>query len=102
MAAQEKLASPKTVFLDVRTPDECKTLRLANCRDVKYIPLGQLRSRLGELDKQDEIMAFCRFSLRGYEAECILEGEGFENVKVIEGGIAAWPFECESGNPDKK
>lgn len=102
LAAQEKLASPQTVFLDVRTPDECKTVRLANCRDVKYIPLGQLRSRLNELGKQDEIMAFCRFSLRGYEAECILEGEGFENVKVIEGGIAAWPFECESGNPDQK
>lgn len=97
LAAKELMGSPKTVFLDVRTPDECKTLRLANCKDIRYIPLGQLRGRLAELGKEDEIVAFCKLSLRGYEAECILEGEGFENVKVIEGGIAAWPFECETG-----
>jgi len=96
--AREKLASPKTVFLDVRTPEECKAARLANCRNITYIPLGQLRSRMAELGKEDEIVAFCKISLRGYEAECILEGEGFKDVKVLEGGVAAWPFECE---PDK-
>jgi rhodanese-related sulfurtransferase len=40
-------------------------------------------------------VAFCKNSLRGYEAEGILEGEGFENVKVMEGGIVSWPFACE-------
>ena len=94
--AQEKLALPKTVFLDVRSPEECKAARIASCRNVTYIPLEQLRSRLAELGKADEIVAFCKISLNGYDAECILEGEGFENVKVIEGGVAAWPFACEA------
>lgn len=93
--AKEKLASPKTVFLDVRSPEECKAVRIASCRNVTYIPLGQLRSRMAELGKEDEIVAFCKISLRGYEAECMLEGEGFKDVKVIEGGVVAWPFECE-------
>ncbi|WP_425061414.1 rhodanese-like domain-containing protein [Sporomusa carbonis] len=67
-------------------------MRLADCKNIKYIPLGQLRSRLAELNKDDEIVAFCKISLRGYEAEGILEGAGFENVKVMEGGIVSWPF----------
>ncbi|EAX46363.1 pyridine nucleotide-disulfide oxidoreductase/rhodanese domain protein [Thermosinus carboxydivorans Nor1] len=77
------------------SPEECKQIRLANCKDIRYIPLGQLRNRLNELDKDKEIIAFCKISLRGYEAALILEGEGFDKVKVMEGGIVAWPFECE-------
>ena len=96
IAAKEKLTSAKTVFLDVRSPEECKAARIASCRNVTYIPLEELRSRLAELGKTDEIVAFCKISLDGYDAECILEGEGFENVKVIEGGVAAWPFACEA------
>ena len=95
LQAKEKMTSEKTVFLDVRTPDECKQIRIADCNNVQYIPLGQLRSRLQELDKDGEVVAFCKISVRGYEAECILEGEGFTDVKVIEGGIVAWPFRCE-------
>jgi rhodanese-related sulfurtransferase len=54
--------------------------------------LDQLRSKGGELDKNKEIIAFCKISLRGYEASGILKGCGFENVKVLEGGIYAWPY----------
>ncbi|MEG6584472.1 FAD-dependent oxidoreductase [Dendrosporobacter sp. 1207_IL3150] len=95
LAAKDKAASDNTVFLDVRTPTECEKLRIGDCQNVKYIPLGQLRGRLSELDKDQEIIAFCKISLRGYEAEVILEGEGFNNVKVLEGGLVAWPFKCE-------
>ena len=95
LEAKEKMASAQTIFLDVRTPDECRQIRLADCKNIQYIPLGQLRSRLDELNKNDEIVAFCKISLRGYEAEGILESAGFSNVKVMEGGIVSWPFACE-------
>jgi rhodanese-related sulfurtransferase len=101
MEAKEKLAAPQTVFLDVRTPEEYETVRLAPCRNVTHIPLGQLRSRLSELGKEDEIVAFCKISLQGYEAECMLEGEGFRDVRVLEGGVVAWPFECEPADAGK-
>ncbi len=100
LTASEKMEKGKTVFLDVRSPEECCQLKLADCDAIKYIPLGQLRKRLAELSKDDEIIAFCKISLRGYEAECILEGEGFKNVKVLEGGIAAWPFTCVKENEE--
>lgn len=95
LTAKEMLSSGTTTFLDVRSPEECKQIRLANCQDIRYIPLGQLRSRMNELAKDQEIVAFCKISLRGYEAALILEGEGFEKVKVMEGGLLAWPFDCE-------
>lgn len=95
LEAKAKMQAAGTVFLDVRSPAECKQIRIADCKDIKYIPLGQLRSRTGELNKDDEIVAFCKISLRGYEAALILEGEGFKNVKVMEGGLVAWPYECE-------
>ncbi|MCC5466298.1 FAD-dependent oxidoreductase [Pelosinus baikalensis] len=98
LEAKEKMTSGDTVFLDVRSPEECKQIRLADYENITYIPLGQLRSRLVELNKNDEIIAFCKISLRGYEAEGILEGVGFENVKVLEGGIVSWPFVCDKKN----
>lgn len=93
--AKDKLETGNTVFLDVRSPDECKQLRLAGDGKVRYIPLGQLRNRLDELMKNDEIVALCKIGLRGYEAALILEGNDFENVKVLEGGLNAWPYEKE-------
>ncbi len=95
LAAKEKIEAGKTVFLDVRTPEECKQQGCLPSANVKYIPLGQLRSRLAEMNKDDEIVAFCKISLRGYEAALILEGEDFKKVQVMEGGINAWPFECK-------
>lgn len=94
--AKEKSQASEAVLLDVRSPEEFNQIRLADCA-VKNIPLGQLRDRLHELDKTEEIVAFCKIGLRGYEAAIILEGEGFNNVKVMEGGIFTWPYDCASG-----
>jgi rhodanese-related sulfurtransferase len=32
---------------------------------------------------------------KGYEASLILRAAGFTNVKVLDGGIAMWPYETE-------
>ena len=79
-------------FLDGRNPNEFGEMHLGIGEHL--IPLGALRSRLAELpeDKNAEIICFCKISLRGYEAECILRAHGFTNVKVMEGGIMAWPY----------
>ena len=62
------------------------------------IPLGALRGRLNELPKDREIVAFCKISLRGYEAALILKAAGFDKVRVMDGGIAMWPFEKLTGS----
>lgn len=91
-----RVESGKCPFLiDGRGPDEYEVLRLGI--GERYIPLGMLRSKLSELpvDKDAEIVCFCKISLRGYETALILEANGWTNVKVLEGGIMAWPYKRE-------
>jgi len=88
-------AGKKPFLVDARGPDEYEAMRLGIGETL--IPLGALRKRLGELpqDKDAEIVCFCKISLRGYEAALILEANGWKNVRVLEGGIMAWPFPRE-------
>ena len=88
-------AGVKPFIIDVRGPDELEQMRIG-IGEVN-IPLGAVRKRLNELpaDKETEIIMFCKISLRGYEAACCLKGEGYTNVKVLEGGVIGWPFKRE-------
>lgn len=95
LEAFEKLNDKNVVFLDVRSPAECEQVKLTECDNIQYIPLGQLRTKADEIDKDKEVVAFCKISLRGYEAAVILQGCGFEKVRVLEGGIFAWPYLCK-------
>jgi len=91
-----KLDAGETPFiLDVRGPDEFEQMRLGIGETL--IPLGALRRRLPELpaDKEREIICYCKISLRGYEAALVLEAHGWKNVRVMEGGIMAWPYARE-------
>ncbi len=91
---RELVEKGDAVLLDVRTPDELETMRLPY--DVIHIPLGALRQRTDELPGDKDILAFCKVSLRGYEAQRILNAAGFDRVKFIEGGLVAWPFELSA------
>jgi NADPH-dependent 2,4-dienoyl-CoA reductase/sulfur reductase-like enzyme/rhodanese-related sulfurtransferase len=88
-------AKEDVLILDTRGPDEYEQMRLGIGEVL--IPLGALRKRMEELprDKDKEIICFCKISLRGYEAASLLEAHGWTHVKVMEGGIMAWPFARE-------
>lgn len=91
-----KIKNKEKVFLlDVRNPNEYELMRMG--KGEILIPLGQLRNRLNELpeDKNIEIVTWCKISLRGYEAALILQSAGYTNVKILEGGLMAWPYERE-------
>ncbi len=93
---KEKVDQGNTPFLlDTRNPDEYEETHLGIGETL--IPLGQLRKRLHELpeDKNQEVVCYCKISLRGYEASLILKAHGWKNVRVLEGGVAAWPFPKE-------
>jgi len=80
------------ILLDVRSPEEYEAMRIEDPR-VKLLPLGKLRESVAELPREKEIIAFCKISLRGYEAERILTGAGYSNVSYMDGGVVCWPFE---------
>ena len=91
MAVQAKReAKEDFVFLDVRSPAEYEESRIPG---TVNIPLGALRGRVSELPADKEVITFCKISLRGYEAALILKAAGFERVRVMDGGLAMWPYE---------
>ena len=82
-------------IIDCRSPEEYRQMRLG--LGERLIPLPTLHDRLDELpeDKNAEIICYCRVSLRAYEASLILEANGWKNVRVMEGGVVAWPYDRE-------
>jgi rhodanese-related sulfurtransferase len=95
MAVKEKLDNGDDfVFLDVRTPNEYNEIFIDG---TEFIPLGELKEHLDKLPKDKEIIAFCKISLRGYEACKIFDAFGFSNTKFMDGGVVTWPFELMTG-----
>ena len=74
---------PDAVLLDVREDAERMAYELPN---ALAIPLGDLRKRMGELDKSKKYIVFCTVGVRSYNAARILMQSGFANVKVYPGG----------------
>ncbi len=75
--------NPDAFILDVR--EEIERVAYSVPGSVG-IPLGQLRSRLGEIDRNKEINVFCAIGVRAYNAARILMQNGFKNVKIYPGG----------------
>jgi rhodanese-related sulfurtransferase len=79
--AQEKDANQidfeNAQFIDVRTPGEFETGSFA---EAVNIPLNELESRLDEIDKNNQVVVFCRSGGRASNALQILEKNGFNNV----------------------
>ena len=82
----------KSLFVDLRSDSEFSKHPF-ECDNYYRIPIEELRARCNELPKDKDILLFCHLSTRGYEAQLILEREGFKNVYFIQGGIHFWPFD---------
>ena len=53
-----------------------------------HIPLGKLRGRMEELDRDKLIIPYCAIGVRSYNVARILSQNGFEKVAVLAGGTA--------------
>jgi sulfur-carrier protein adenylyltransferase/sulfurtransferase len=77
----------KIVLVDVREPYETHISSIGGI----LIPMKQLPYRLGELNKEDEIIIYCRSGHRSNDVtKYLTEKEGFKNVKNLIGGINDW------------
>lgn len=75
------------VLLDVREQFEYDIARIPG---AKLIPLGELHSRMSELDSADEIVIHCKSGYRSAQALRELQTAGFSKLWNVEGGILAW------------
>ena len=78
---------PSMVILDVRTDGE---YRDGHIEGAVNIPVGELAERLGELEKDDETLVYCRTGNRSGTAVGILKENGYEKIFHMNKGITAW------------
>lgn len=82
----------KFILLDVRSDTEWQKNRI-DAPQTRLMPLDQLRQNMESLPRDAEIITLCQASVRAYQAQRILKGAGFKNVKFMDGSMGIWPYE---------
>lgn len=77
-------------LVDVRNPGE---FALGTIGEATSIPVGQLPSRVEELDPSRPTVVFCAGGYRSSVAASVLRQAGFADVSDIIGGYSAWTEE---------
>ncbi|WP_312702376.1 FAD-dependent oxidoreductase [Sedimentibacter sp.] len=72
-------------ILDIREKEELMVFEIPGAVNI---PLGDLRSRIDELNKDDKIIIFCAVGVRSYNAARALAENGFDNVYVYPAGTS--------------
>jgi adenylyltransferase/sulfurtransferase len=84
-------------IIDVRQPDEYAFARIEG---AKLIPLGEIMSRLNEIDPTRETVIHCKMGGRSARAIEALTHAGFKgSLKNLAGGITAWSNEVDPKVP---
>lgn len=78
-------------IIDVREEKEVKTGKIPG---AKHIPLGEILTRLDELDKNNEYIMVCHAGNRSGLACEWLRDKGFK-VKNMAGGMSEWESDIE-------
>lgn len=84
------------LILDVREPFE---IGLAPFPGATHIPMGDIPSRLTELDPDRETVVVCHHGVRSAQVAMYLAQNGFEHVLNLSGGIDAWSEDADPSTP---
>lgn len=80
-------------IIDVREPNEYEIARIPG---TKLIPLGQITSRMSEIDSSKETIVHCKMGGRSAKAIEALKRAGFSGRLInLRGGITAWSNEVD-------
>jgi len=84
-------------LIDVRQPSEYNFARIPGS---KLIPLGEILSRMGELDPDREAIIHCKMGGRSAQAIQALERAGYKGkMRNLRGGITAWSNDVDPKVP---
>lgn len=89
LQATQLINQGKAIVVDIREPADFATGHL---REARNIPLKELDSRIGELDKfkSKTVIAVCQRGVTSAKAVAQLKKAGFNETVGLDGGIAAW------------
>jgi adenylyltransferase/sulfurtransferase len=79
------------VLVDVREAHEHSAGNIGGT----LIPMGEIPARMDELDRDAEIVVYCRTGNRSARVVEFLQDSGFDKVWNLSGGIRAWSNEID-------
>jgi len=82
-------------LIDVREPYEYQIAQIGG----KLIPQNDVPNRLGEIDREREVVVHCRSGARSQRIAEFLKQAGYPNVSNLAGGILAWSEEIDPKVP---
>lgn len=84
-------------LIDVRQPNEYEFARIEG---AKLIPLGEIISRMKELDSDREAIILCKMGGRSARAiEALVQSGYTGKLRNLRGGITAWSNEVDPKVP---
>jgi rhodanese-related sulfurtransferase len=87
LQATQLINSRNAVVVDVRTPEEFKTGSLPGARNI---PADKMSEKVPDIKKDKPLIVVCASGGRAGKAAAQLRSNGFGEVYVLAGGIAAW------------
>jgi len=78
---------PHAYLLDVREPDEWAA---GHAPDAHHLPMMEVPARMAEVPVDTEVVVVCRSGGRSGQVVSYLMGNGWDNVRNLDGGMQSW------------
>jgi rhodanese-related sulfurtransferase len=76
-----------TYLLDVREPDEWAA---GHAPGAHHVPMMEIPARTAEVPADVEVVVVCRSGGRSGQVVSYLMGNGWDNVRNLDGGMQSW------------
>ena len=92
---------PSVYLLDVREPDEWAA---GHAPQAHHMPMMEVPARIAEIPGDTDVVVVCRSGGRSGQVVSYLMGNGWDNVRNLDGGMQAWAADgrevvSENGQP---
>ena len=78
---------PDAYLLDVREPDEWES---GHAPGAHHLPMMEVPARMADVPTDADVVVVCRSGGRSGQVVSYLLGNGWDNVRNLEGGMKAW------------
>jgi rhodanese-related sulfurtransferase len=78
---------PDAYLLDVREPDEWVA---GHAPGAHHLPMMDIPVRMAEVPTDGDVVVVCRSGARSARVVAYLTGQGWDNVRNLDGGMQSW------------
>ncbi len=79
--------APGVYLLDVREPDEWEA---GHAPGAHHLPMMEVPARMAEIPTDQDVVVVCRSGGRSGQVVSYLTGNGWANVRNLDGGMHSW------------